>query len=298
MNDSPFEFRLGHTFTPTDLEIHVLEEKPQVVEQAAAAIEGSRRRRYSRFILAALGTIPWVGGVMGATAAADAESEQQQVNQLLRDWLTEHHEKIRKLGATVNWILTRLEQFGEEADKRLEEDDYFDVVRKGFRAWDHADTEEKRQMVARLIAHAGGTKLCSDDVVRLFIDWLNLYHEAHFQVVRVIHRRPGATRFDIWTDIHGKVVRENSAEADLFKLLMRDLSTGSVIRQRRETTWDGRFVKKTAGRGKDTSTRVGTGSSLMKSAFDREEPYELTELGRQFVHYTMEEPVPRIPESL
>jgi hypothetical protein len=32
----------------------------------------------------------------------------------------------------------------------------------------------------------------------------------------------------------------------------------------------------------------------MKSAFDDVEQYELTELGRHFVHYTMNEVVPRI----
>ncbi len=32
----------------------------------------------------------------------------------------------------------------------------------------------------------------------------------------------------------------------------------------------------------------------MKSAFDDQEPYELTELGRQFVHYAMTEPAIRI----
>jgi len=32
----------------------------------------------------------------------------------------------------------------------------------------------------------------------------------------------------------------------------------------------------------------------MKSAFDDSEQYELTELGQQFVHYTMNEIVPRI----
>lgn len=32
----------------------------------------------------------------------------------------------------------------------------------------------------------------------------------------------------------------------------------------------------------------------MKSAFDDEKGYELTELGRWFVHYTMNELVPRI----
>jgi hypothetical protein len=32
----------------------------------------------------------------------------------------------------------------------------------------------------------------------------------------------------------------------------------------------------------------------MKSAFDTDEPYELTELGRQFVHYAMTDVVPRL----
>ena len=35
----------------------------------------------------------------------------------------------------------------------------------------------------------------------------------------------------------------------------------------------------------------------MASAFDDEEEYELTELGKQLVHYTMNEIVPRIAAS-
>ena len=35
----------------------------------------------------------------------------------------------------------------------------------------------------------------------------------------------------------------------------------------------------------------------MTSAFDDEKSYELTELGKQFVHYTMNEIVPRLSES-
>lgn len=35
----------------------------------------------------------------------------------------------------------------------------------------------------------------------------------------------------------------------------------------------------------------------MKSAFDDKEGYELTELGTQFVHYTMNELVPKIEKS-
>jgi hypothetical protein len=76
------------------------------------------------------------------------------------------------------------------------------------------------------------------------------------------------------------------AEADLFKMLIRDLSTGGVIRQHRDTTYDGQFVKRKAPRK--------VGPSTLKSAFDDKEPYELTELGKQFVHYTMNEIVPRV----
>jgi hypothetical protein len=138
-----------------------------------------------------------------------------------------------------------------------------------------------------LLANAGGTSITSDDVVRLFIDWIELYHEVHFAVIRVVYKQPGATRADIWASIHGPQPREDSAEADLFKLLMRDLSTGGVIRQHRETNYAGEFIKR-------TSKRTGNSSSVMKSAFDDSEPYELTELGKQFVHYTMSEIVPRM----
>ena len=81
---------------------------------------------------------------------------------------------------------------------------------------------------------------------------------------------------------------EDSAEADLFRLLIHDLSTGRVIRQHRETTLSGEFLKKPR-----TRTR-GRASATMKSAFDDEDPYVLSELGQQFVHFTMEDVVRRI----
>ncbi len=41
------------------------------------------------------------------------------------------------------------------------------------RAWDRADTDDKRRFVANLVSNASGTQLTSDDVIRLFIDWLD-----------------------------------------------------------------------------------------------------------------------------
>jgi hypothetical protein len=91
----------------------------------------------------------------------------------------------------------------------------------------------------------------------------------------------------MWQNIHGKEVREDSAEADLFKLLVHDLSVGRVIRQHRETDYQGRFVKSSPKRSKHAD-------SYMTSAFDDEREYELTQLGSWFVHYTMNEMVPKI----
>jgi hypothetical protein len=62
--------------------------------------------------------------------------------------------------------------------------------------------------------------------------------------VKVVYENPRAPRAFIWEQIHGEEVKENSAEADLFKLIIRELTMGSVIRQHRETTADGRFLAK------------------------------------------------------
>ena len=81
--------------------------------------------------------------------------------------------------------------------------------------------------------------------------------------------------------------REDSAEADLFKLLIHELTTGYVVRQHRETDYQGNFIKQRPQKSASTST-------TMKSAFADDKQYELTELGKQFVHYAMNEIVPQL----
>jgi hypothetical protein len=77
--------------------------------------------------------------------------------------------------------------------------------------------------------------------------------------------------------------REDSAEADLFKLLIRDLSTGSIIRQIRDKDYAGNFLRKPA-----LKRRKGTPApTTMESAFEDTKGYELRELGQQFVYYAM-----------
>lgn len=84
-------------------------------------------------------------------------------------------------------------------------------------------------------------------------------------------------------------MREDSAEADLYRLLFRDLSTGGIIRQHRETDYLGNFIAKAPER-----RPKGSGPKPMVSAFDDDEGYELTELGKQFVHYAMSDIPPKI----
>ncbi|MFA4829176.1 MAG: hypothetical protein WC855_10035 [Thermodesulfovibrionales bacterium] len=253
-----------------------------------SAAPSDRRRIIEKFILAALGSIPWVGGFISAAVSLKTEEGSIRTDSLQTQWLDEHGRKIEQLMNVIDEISQRFDNLGSQIDERIQSEDYLDLVRRAFRAWDRADTDEKRKYVGNLVSNAAGTRLCSDDVIRLFIDWLDLYHEAHFSVIREIYKNPGITRFDIWDTIHGELPREDSAEADLFRLLIRDLSTGGVIRQERETNRHGQFIRK------KSPHRKGPVPTTIESAFEETKPYVLTELGKQFVHYTMNEVVARI----
>jgi hypothetical protein len=75
----------------------------------------------------------------------------------------------------------------------------------------------------------------------------------------------------------------------LFRYLIRDLSTGGVIRQTRETDFAGHFLKRdNRSHSQPSSIRV------TESAFENTKPYVLTELGKKFVHYLMEDVVRQI----
>jgi hypothetical protein len=265
-----------------------------VIESIKAEIElasPSRRQRiFEAIALAALGSIPWIGGVISAAAVYRAGESGVQRDDLLREWLQEHHEKLQLLRATLGEMVGRLEGFGQEVEERITSHEYLVLVRKTFRQWDQADTDQKRRFLVQLITNAAGTRICSDDIVRLFLDWIDTYHEAHFAVIQEIYKNQGPTRYDIWLAVYGEPVpRDDSAEADLYKMLIRDLSTGSVIRQPRESDYMGRFKKKTNPRRSTSGT--------LESAFEDTKPHVLTELGKQFVHYTMTELVSRIGDG-
>lgn len=262
----------------------------QLKKQLNEALAKGNGPKVARFALACLGVIPGVGGAIAGVAGTWSEEEQAQFNRIFSAWLKLQEDEIREIGITIFEVMARLDQSDEEIRKRIESPEYLQLVKKCFRDWSAAESEEKRRLIRNLLSHAAATRICSDDVVKMFIDWIDTYSESHFAVIREVYKHSeGTTRQEIWQAIHGQQVREDSAEADLFKLLIHDLSTGHVIRQFRQTDYYGNFVKSPAKK-----KQSGIGSRTMTSAFDDDKEYVLTELGKQFVHYTMNEIVPKI----
>lgn len=237
----------------------------------------------------ASGVVPFVGGILSAMAGAWSEREQSKVNQFFDQWVRMLEEEIREKEATVIEIMARLDLQDEKVAARVESREFQSLVKKTFRDWSGAESEDKRVLIRNVLSNAAASAVSSDDVVRMFIDWIGLYSELHFKVIGAIYNSNGISRGAIWRKIGKGQVREDSADADLYKLLVRDLSMGSVIRQHRETDYNGNFIAKA------TAKRVvGSAAKVLTSAFDEDDLYELTDLGQQFVHYAMTELTPRI----
>lgn len=228
------------------------------------------------------GVVPFAGGILSAIAGAWSENEQEKVNRFFEHWVQMLQDELKEKEETIIEIMARLNLQDKAISERVESKEYQSLVKKTFREWSGAESEEKRVYVRNILANAAASQVSSDDVVRLYIDWINQYSEMHFQVIGAIYNSNGITRGEIWTKIGKGTAREDSADADLYKLLFRDLSTGGIIRQHRETDYYGNFIAKPPDR-----RPAGSGPKPPVSAFDEKEGYDLTELGQQFIHYAM-----------
>lgn len=253
--------------------------------------EGNAAKAARGALQVASGAIPVVGGILSALAGAWSEREQAKVNRFFEQWVRMLEDEIREKEATVVEIMARLDLQDEKIAARVESKEFQSLVKKTFRDWAGVESEEKRVLIRNILSNAAASTVSSDDVVRMFIDWIGQYSELHFQVIGAIYNSGGITRGAIWRKIGKGRVREDSADADLYKLLFRDLSTGGVIRQHRETDYYGNFVAKPAAKRAGGS---GGAQKTLTSAFDDEDQYVLTELGQQFVHYAMTDLPPRI----
>ncbi len=246
--------------------------------------------KYTRGAMQSIGgAIPFAGGVFSAIAGSWSEGEQEKVNHFFEHWVRMLQDELKEKEETIIEIMARLDLQDEAISERIESKEYQSLVKKTFREWAGAESEEKRTYIRNILSNAAASKLSSDDVVRMYIDWINQYSEMHFQVIGAVYNSDGITRGGIWQKIGKGQVLENSADADLYKLLFRDLSTGGIIRQYREVDRFGNFVPKPTKR-----RPKGSGPKPPVSAFDNNEGYELTGLGQQFVHYAMSELPPKI----
>lgn len=237
----------------------------------------------SRALLNIASAIPYVGGTLSALSAYWSENEQSKVNNFFERWLEMLRDEIKEKEQTIVDIIARLDLQDDKITQRISSPEYQSLLRKTFREWSGAENVEKRIYIRNILSNAAASTISSDDVIRLYIDWINKYSDLHFVVIKKIYQNiSGITRGNIWRNINKPKVEEASADADLYRLLFRDLSTGGIIRQFRETDYNGNFMRK-----KSTSRK--NSCSTMKSAFDQNELYVLTELGKKFIHYAMTE---------
>lgn len=238
--------------------------------------------KYGRFFLSALSGIPWILP-LSLVANLKSELEQDKMNQAIAVWLKEHQEKIKELMETINEILTRLDNFGDEVKKRIESPEYLVLVRRAFRTWGEAETQEKRKMIKQLLINAGAITLCPDDQVRLFIDWIERYHEAHFAVMKEVYLHQPITKGTIWDNIHPEGrPRDDSAQAGLFGYLTRELNMGGIIHLDRPVNAHGQAMRTS----RPTHSQPRQGGTL-ESHFDDSKQWVLTALGKEFVRYVI-----------
>lgn len=134
-------------------------------------LEPDGKRRAARAAINAIaGAIPFVGGLISAGAGYWSEKEQEEVTNVLRQWLQMLEDELREKGKTIAEIVARLDMRDEAVKERIESPEYQSLLKKAFRNWSSIDTEYKRQRIRNILTNAAAAKTASDDVVRLFID--------------------------------------------------------------------------------------------------------------------------------
>jgi hypothetical protein len=120
-----------------------------VVERLAAELAKVeptiRGRLVEKFMLAALGSIPWVGGFLSAAATFKTEESGIRQNTLQTEWLREHEKKLFTLKDALEAIYARFENLGDTINERIQSEEYLKLVRKAFRVWDEAEQTARAQ---------------------------------------------------------------------------------------------------------------------------------------------------------
>src|SRR5436305_15219046 len=110
------------------LEIYEQKAVEFIRTELAKAAPSARRRIIEKFVLAALGSIPWVGGFLSAAVSLKTEQGEVRTDNLQTQWLEEHARKIDDLMHALAEITQRFENFGSQVDERIKSEEYLDLV--------------------------------------------------------------------------------------------------------------------------------------------------------------------------
>ncbi len=261
----------------SDLTKAILKKK---LKNAVRSDNGSKITRFSLALVS--GMVPFFGGALEGIANTWSEIENERFRNVVQQWLEVQDAEILKLTDTIEEIMSRLDLENPIILARVQSGAYLHFLKKSIHQIQHNHQEEKRKMARHLLINAAQHRFCTDELVNLFIDWIDRYNLGHFAVLAEIHHAKKITRQKIWHNLNGPKVSENSHEADLFKLVLHDLSLGQLIRQHRTVDAKGNFIVESK---KKKKIRANESAKRLKSAFDNEKTYELTALGEKFTVY-------------
>lgn len=91
------------------------------------------------------GAIPFVGGILAAGAAFWSEAEQENVNNVLRQWIQMLEDELREKGKTIAEVIARLDMNDKTISDRIESTEYQSILKKAFRNWSSIDFGRKVQ---------------------------------------------------------------------------------------------------------------------------------------------------------
>ncbi len=114
-------------------------------DESSELPEEGKVAKYSRNALQAIGgAIPFAGGVFSAIAGAWSEGEQEKVNRFFEHWVHMLKDELKEKEETIMQIMARLNLQDEAISKRVESKEYQSLVKKTFREWAGAESEDKR----------------------------------------------------------------------------------------------------------------------------------------------------------
>lgn len=110
--------------------------------------ESSKGGKVTRGALQVIsGAIPFAGGIFSAIAGAWSEQEQEKINRFFQHWLKMLQDEFREKEETIVEIMARLDLHDEKISERIESKEYQSLLKKTFRDWAGAESEEKRKLL-------------------------------------------------------------------------------------------------------------------------------------------------------